>query len=271
MIDRPPILGQKAFSGAFAGAFNSPFSTKGGFNAKAQGTLVLDLDATVFSSLTFNGGDISGWADQSGADNNAAQATATAQPTYNATGINNRPSLTFPNSAIEHMVITDPVTLRLASSFTAYIVCNPDGFSQFPTMFSKSSNNNYRFLFSSDGKLRCILNGLPGPSLSDQQSSTNSPTGPAVVEINYQVTVGGAIKFSVNGAALGADKTSDRSSITTSTADFVVGRTPSAGSQNFKGEYGRLLIYSNLLPLENRNNVITGLGDQFGITVGTVT
>jgi hypothetical protein len=56
------------------------------------------LDAEDTSTITLNGSTVSQWADKSGNGRNAVQAVAAAQPTYNATGLNNKPSLSFDGS-----------------------------------------------------------------------------------------------------------------------------------------------------------------------------
>ena len=45
--------------------------------------------------VTLNGSTVSAWADQSGNAKDYTQATPGSQPTYNATGLNGRPTLTF--------------------------------------------------------------------------------------------------------------------------------------------------------------------------------
>lgn len=61
----------------------------------AQITTALWLDAADTSTITLNGSTVSQWDDKSGNARNATQATAANQPTYNATGILGKPSLSF--------------------------------------------------------------------------------------------------------------------------------------------------------------------------------
>ncbi len=276
MSDRPPIFGQPAFGGAFTGAFGGSFSEQGGFNARAQGDLVLDLNS--FSIGVPNSSPVSTWSndvDPIEVDN-ADDATATGdnRPTFNATGINGKPSLTFDNATapdFDFMTVGNYAGIQLASSFTAYVVCKPDGFAQLPTFFSKNGNLDYRFIFSDNGALRVILSGT-GLTNSDRASTGTVPNlQPVIAEVHYQVTVGGTINWSANGTALAATQLSQNPNIDVSTEALIIGRTPSATAQNFKGEIGRILIYKNLLATDKRNNVIEGLGSQYGITVATLT
>ena len=55
--------------------------------------LNLWLDATDYTTLTFNSGNISQWRDKSGSGRHASQGTASAQPEYLATGLGGRPTI----------------------------------------------------------------------------------------------------------------------------------------------------------------------------------
>jgi hypothetical protein len=57
--------------------------------------LALWLDAADTDTITLNGSDVSQWDDKSGNGNHASQATAAEQPTYQATGLNSKPTVSF--------------------------------------------------------------------------------------------------------------------------------------------------------------------------------
>jgi len=61
--------------------------------------LALWLDAEDAASITLNGSTVSQWRDKSGNNRHASQATAANQPTYSATGLNGKPTLTFDGSS----------------------------------------------------------------------------------------------------------------------------------------------------------------------------
>lgn len=65
-----------------------------GFNPKSISGLAAWYDASVASSVTLNGSTVSQWADLSGNGRNQSQATAALQPTYNASGLNGKGTLT---------------------------------------------------------------------------------------------------------------------------------------------------------------------------------
>ena len=56
------------------------------------------LDAADASTITLNGSTVSQWSDKSGNGRHVSQATASQQPNWNATGLNNKPILTFDGS-----------------------------------------------------------------------------------------------------------------------------------------------------------------------------
>lgn len=61
-----------------------------GFNPKSISGLALWFDASVASSITLNGGNVSSWADLSGKGRDATQATAANQPSYSTAALNGK-------------------------------------------------------------------------------------------------------------------------------------------------------------------------------------
>lgn len=55
------------------------------------------LDANDASTITLNGSTVSQWADKSGSLINVSQSNAALQPTYNATALNGKPALVWPD------------------------------------------------------------------------------------------------------------------------------------------------------------------------------
>ena len=59
------------------------------------------LDAADASTITLNGSTVSQWSDKSGNGFHVTQATASLQPTYQATGFNSQPTVFFDNTGDE--------------------------------------------------------------------------------------------------------------------------------------------------------------------------
>lgn len=70
--------------------------------------------------VTLNGSNVSAWADQSGNGNHVTQATGAKQPTFVASGINNKPTLTFDGGD----VLDGSVALTGAANWSLFVVLN---------------------------------------------------------------------------------------------------------------------------------------------------
>jgi hypothetical protein len=112
----------------------------GGFNPKTLPGLQGWWDAADSSTITLNGSNVSEWADKSGNGRTLSQATALAQPPYQAAAINGRNAVVWPNS-------TNQNRLQAASAFTIQqiaIVCRlgtgSSGISDFRGLLSAPAN-----------------------------------------------------------------------------------------------------------------------------------
>lgn len=259
-FNRPP------FGSAFGNAFGSTFGLEGGFNANAQGNLVLDLDASL--GITLNGADVSAWASQSGGQNSiAVQGIAILQPTFNATGLNGEPSVTFIKADETQMGIPSNSDIDITDSFTMYVVANfPAQTGETGTLLSKNVALGYNIGINLSDQIfvECSDGTITGPVNSNAVAVNTD----IILEIIYRVTGGGLAVFTANGADEG-DDTHTLESIFSNSAQAFVGALD-VNDFLFNGDIGRMLLYKGVLPTANRNNVIRGLGQQFGITVSTV-
>lgn len=73
-------------------------------------SLALWLDAEDSASITLNGSAVSQWNDKSGNGRNATQATAASQPAYSASGLNNKPAVSF--DGINDVLLHDAISLK---------------------------------------------------------------------------------------------------------------------------------------------------------------
>jgi hypothetical protein len=83
------------------------------------------LDAEDTSTITLNGATVSQWADKSGNGRNAAQATATNQPTYTATAINGKPGIKF-DGTNDIMLLPDGTIPAGDSSYSMFVAIKWD-------------------------------------------------------------------------------------------------------------------------------------------------
>ena len=90
-IDQGPIIGREFVNrGTATAAAWTP--------AQLGVDLALWLDANDADTITLNGSNVSQWDDKSGNDRHASQANAANQPVYTASGLNDKPVLTFAGS-----------------------------------------------------------------------------------------------------------------------------------------------------------------------------
>lgn len=121
MTDRPPIFGLPTFGSPFNSPVGSPFRGKiEGVSPDKIPNLELWLKAD--EGITFNGSDVSAWADQSGNGRNATQATASRQPLYVASVINGLPAVQFDGVDTTGTFMSVDLTFLASSSMSIYAV-----------------------------------------------------------------------------------------------------------------------------------------------------
>lgn len=260
MSDRPPIFGQKAFSGAFSNPFGSGFSSKGGFDPKLFGDLRLDLDA-------FRDASASAWLDQSGNENNVTQGVTANQPILTTDGINGKPSLDFDGTNDYMFSATSRTSLNITSSFSFYVACIVDSAMINPNFIAKNINAGYRVRIGVADKLTTIVADAGGFQ-TDSSVDVVTIGIPVILEAHF--TVGGSILMTMNGVSLGTPPVNTLVGITSNTAALFVGQN-GVNSEFYNGDIGRILLYATLPSTADRNNIIRGLATQFGISVGLVT
>lgn len=135
--------------------------------------LALWLDADDASTITLNGSTVSQWSDKSGNARNATQDTAASQPTYNATGFNGKPTLTWDGTDdVFQILMSLPET-----DLNLFAVADPNGVAQ----------NSYimdiavvRRVFSTSGQIFSgSWNPAVGPITTGGQRIYGFTTGPA--------------------------------------------------------------------------------------------
>lgn len=89
--------------------------------ANLGSALSLWLDASDSSTITLNGSTVSQWNDKSGNARHVSQATATNQPTYSATGLNGKGSLSFDGS---DDILSTPTAFPSLDNFSVFVVAS---------------------------------------------------------------------------------------------------------------------------------------------------
>ena len=180
------------------------------------------LDAADASTITESGGAVSQWNDKSGNGRNASQPTAINKPTYQSTGLNNKPALSF-NGTNSMLGFTDRSLGQNVGALSYFIVfiANTPAISDYKALFDLNTNGNpdRATLYPRSNALEAGGRRLDADSYQFQQVSTlgtSATIGAAIY--NYSAATLGV---SLNGAALnfrtGGFQTSGNTSNTNST------------------------------------------------------
>lgn len=187
----------------------------------AQLTTALWLDAADANTITLNGSTVSQWSDKSGNNRPATQSTAANQPTYNSTGLNGKPNLSFDgtdfmsglwSAATASQATVAVVCLYASSAITQAAVSlgtgasnsglgvgwnTSSGFNTF--LWAIGEANRSGFIATPLVQIGVLSPSSVAQSLNGNTSSTAIGAAPAV-NTNYQVGgIGGTLLLS-NGS-----------------------------------------------------------------------
>jgi hypothetical protein len=154
--------------------FRGRFRTKTSVSlwTPAQLSTALWLDAADSSTITLNGATVSQWNDKSGNGRNVAQAVATAQPTYNASGLNSKPTLSFDGGDI--LETPNNVSITINSRASAFIVFQNTGAGA-GTQFNFLLSPNFIDIYSAtSSQIRWELGTTPTTLGSNTHSITSN-------------------------------------------------------------------------------------------------
>jgi hypothetical protein len=244
--------------------------TASGFDPRRIAGLQLWVDATVASSLTFNGTTISKFDDLSGNGRHFVQNVGGDQPTYGATLMNGRPGLQFTGSA---------TSLMLSSATIADVFGTPTTSPQttiFSVMRVAAGGNAATFGsdVSADGRLLLAVRFLGltgGPVLLDiigtapGSGRQTFPISQAEAETAglYRVTrSGGTQSAHRNGAQ---EVTGSQTGVfAATTAKMSIGRAVGLGGQSV---FSSLLFYNRALSAAEASAVEKYLARIYGLTL----
>lgn len=222
----------------------------------AQISTALWLDAADASTITLNGTTVSQWADKSGNNRHATQATASLQPTYTTTAINNRPALTFApegGSAQDRLNVSLTATTNNLTVFT--VARKP----------SSSGNNKHRYsrvvtIHNTNDSVVLDYAGTSSwvPIMMPQQDSFGGVAAPSVLSFRNNNTIavqaaafntahiigstlsGSAVTLSLNGNAV----TGSTSATTLNSNQLLIGASPAGIDGEMFGDIAEVIIAS---------------------------
>lgn len=254
-----------------------------GFDPRAISGLTLWLDASVDSSLTFNGNNVSEWRDLSGNARHYSQSTAANQPNGVSRTRNNRRVLDFTpvqylagnTAALNIARNVNGVTLFMAAQYDATAVAG----GMYAFMQSRSDNiasariafGVTSFIAPSGSPTGTGFTALGRRNDSDSFAGATAlpDTNPHVFGATYDYANTTARVF-VDGVNAGSNTSWLTSGNTPDTASLGsgIGSDPIAsGGIGMDGFIGEMVIYHRVLSASERQAVQSYLGAKWGITV----
>ena len=219
-----------------------PIPDSGTFSVATVPGLALWLDAN--KGVTQSTGKVSGWADQSGNNNNAAQSNAANRPGFTASALNSLPGVHFDMNVAggTFMTIVDATTLNWATG--DYYLVVVARYSNDPNQQGGFTNRIGAFYFKEGTgptlgpALFGNVTGNPGTSafatqmsfaaadrlVSTSTGNNNFPKGHA-----FSVHRGGTTLELRNNGALDGTKTVTAVDVSAPTIDVMLGATPGNG------------------------------------------
>ena len=237
-----------------------PAYNGGGFSPGQISDLAVWLDANDFSTFTFNGGNVSAWADKSGNSNDATQGTAANQPLYETDEVNGKPVITCNNDFLQ---IPDNATLDYTEAQIFNVIRN--------NVDSGTGDNRYFSKWTSNPNLE-ILAGLKNDGTPDAYNvgfATDASTRVFNTSIS-QVTLGTAAIIDFNIMTGTTDVRVNNGTTTVvgaggynSAAPLQIGA--SFGNGNFS--IAEVLFFTRSLTTSEFTSVINYLSNKWGITL----
>ncbi len=238
-----------------------------GFNPKSISGLKLWLDVANTSSLTFNGSTVSQVNDLSGNGFHATQGTANNQPTYQATGANGKPTLSFDttDSITSSATIAD-YFLTPTSSPTVYIMMVAD---------MQTLANGGNIIFGSDAQAggRVFFASFFGGTTTfwDTVNASGGRLSASPSESDYLSPViltafraGASMGVRRNGVSV-ASKSNASGNYSVTTAKLQLGKCDGGGANNMY--LSECIVYAAALSASDLAKAERGLGKKWGVAV----
>jgi len=239
-----------------------------GFNPKSISGLKLWLDVASTSSLTLNGSTVSQVNDRSGNGYHATQSTANNQPTYQATGFNNKPTLYFDttDSVTSSATIADYI-LTPTTNPTFYIFMaaySPLAANSGQIAFGSDSQSNGRVLFGNN------FGGTAGNVLFDTANASGGRLSQVVTQptaaphIVCAFRAGASMGFRIDGVLV-ASKSNASGNFSSTSAKLQIAKCDAV---SLNAMYmSECAVYAAALSASQIATIERGLGKKWGVTV----
>jgi len=255
---------------------NRLLAPRASFDPRSIAGLGMWLDASVDSSLTFNGNTVSEWRDLSGNGRHATMVTAAVQPDATTRTQNGLRVLDFNGSKamLVHSVAASVVNLTGAA-----IARNVPGVTMIATCgFDTSSGTQFLFTASTNVQAARSSIVLTGGNIvsggrrldADSFASVGYAHNANANIISGVLDYANSDAFIYENGALKNSSTSfqtDGNSEDGDSQSVEIGSTGNSASSRLDGFIGELLVFQRALTTTERQAVERALGRKWGITV----
>lgn len=252
---------------AFGGRLRPPFVGAAAFLPTDLANLVLWLRSDL--GVTLNGADVSAWADQSGEGNDAAQGTASDQPTYNASdaAFNGHPTVPFsgPLDQAEFMTVAHDAALGNADDLDMILVVGGSDFAGNGEYFTKWGALGNEWGLVHDTVLR---HGPRVRNAADTAHATATALAPTLADGTVRIT-----RTTIDAG--GASVTARADLGTAATAQTGAGVNTGTAPLGLGGRYqdnswadiifAEILIFRRILTDAERDQVYAYLSDRYAL------
>jgi hypothetical protein len=232
-----------------------PSSTAAWTPADLGASLALWLDADDASTITLNGTTVSQWSDKSGNGRNATQATASLQPTYTASGIGGKPSVTFApegGTAQDRLNVTFTLTENNITAFALAKKPSSSGSLKHRygrvLSFRNTSGNDYSntngwipaFMAQSDA-----FGGVNPPNIVSYRNNATITAQSMVYNTPY--IIGSTLSGSTGTMRVNGNQTSGTTSATAVNINqMLIGASPQGIDSEMYGDIAEVIVTSAL-------------------------
>lgn len=242
-----------------------------GVGTSSDNLLWLKADAQVYNdggvTLATSGQSVQQWNDQSGNGNNASQAFASNQPTYQTAVINGNPVVRFDGST---QYLTGTLS-SLSAPFTLIVVTSFDNSSQ------GSNDNDFVFNLGSGSGSNTnasISRGAGGTAIADLYYSwdgANTQSGPSLTGQAFTVLTASHNSSSTfhsfsNNSSNGS--VSQYSGSLTTNGSFTLGALPSPLLHHLDGDIAEMIVY-NTIDTAEQAIIENYLSAKYNISIAT--
>lgn len=225
------------------------------------------LDASDTGSLgNIDSGDpISIWLDKSGNGFHASQTASDQQPTYNSSGLNNKPGIIF-DGANDGLTMPDHSLPVSAENYSVFAVVNITGENDLAnSQFIISSGINSANGSFSLGKRDASGAFFDSWNSNDYDGESYTANTDAIVTSRYSTSSGRTLYVDGTYTEDTAGSNDASTSFAATSANASIGFSKSTGSGYLKGVISEILIFEEALSDQDRINLTHYLSQKWGL------